>query len=399
MTKEEWKNVPVIHGRSFSKYEASSLGQIRNKKSRYILSTKSIRSCYISNDLCDDEGNSKTMSFHIVVARTFLGEPSSVDLTIDHINRDKLDNRIVNLRWATKQQQMANSDRSNCGAKGQPVIQYSMNMEEIKKWTNIITAANELGINSSNIGQACRGKVRQAGGFKWSYERQNLPGEIWKKHKSINVQVSNMGRIKSPHSHITYGSKSGDGCYLMYGTPAKPVHVIIAESFLSNPGNKPEVNHKDKIGTNNKVENLEWVTSSENKIHSNQTNSNPNRYSTAKAVKQYDLEENFICEYRSTNEAAKRTGCSQPTISRVCLGLSESTKGFVFRYSNKNLINQPVFRYPNKVDFIDKNGNVIDTYESARAAAVDLGISDKSIYKILCGITKETKSGYRFKYH
>ena len=399
MTKEEWKNVPIIHGRSFSKYEVSSSGQIRNKKTRYILSTKSFRSGYISNDLCDDEANSRTMSSHIIVARAFLGEPTSIDLTVDHINRIKTDNRVDNLRWATKQQQTANSDRSNCGAKGQPVIQYSMNMEEIKKWANIITAADELGINSSNIGQACRGKLNHAGKFKWSYERQNLDSEIWKKHNSLNVQVSNMGRIKSPHSHITYGSKSGNSCYLVYGTPAKPVHVIIAEAFLPNPEKKPEVNHKDKNGSNNKVENLEWVTSSENKIHSHRTNSNPNRYSTAKEVEQYDLEGNFIGKYRSLSEAAKQTGCSQPTIFRVCQGLSKSTKGFKFEYSNEESLNKPAVKYPNKVDFVDEEGNVIKTYDSVRTTALDLGISDQSIYKILRGITKETKSGHRFKYH
>ena len=220
--------------------------------------------------------NVKTMRAHIIITRTFHGEPKSADLTVDHINRDRADNRVVNLRWATRKQQSINSDTSKCNTIGQPVVQYTTDMEEIKRWPNIATAAKELGIHGSLISRVCRGKLNQARGFKWVYERQDLDGEIWRDYEPLDIQVSNMGRIKS--SHIIYGSKTGNG-YLVYGKSCKYVHIIVAETFLPNPENKPEVNHKDKVGTNNKLENLVWATRSEQMIHSHQTNSNPNRYS------------------------------------------------------------------------------------------------------------------------
>ena len=176
MDDEVWKDFPIIGGRSFSKYEVSSLGQRRNKKSGIVFSDKPSSSGYVYNKFLDDEGNPKMMRAHVIVVRAFLGEPETTDLTVDHINRDKTDNRLVNLRWATQKQQVANSDQSKCRPKGQPVIQYTVDMKEIKTWLNITSAAKDLGINKSNICQSCKGTVNQAGGFKCVYERQNLDG-------------------------------------------------------------------------------------------------------------------------------------------------------------------------------------------------------------------------------
>jgi len=54
-----------------------------------------------------------------------------------------------------------NSDRSNCKINGQPIIQYTMDMEKIKMWLNIITAANKLESDPSSVTKACNGEKKE----------------------------------------------------------------------------------------------------------------------------------------------------------------------------------------------------------------------------------------------
>lgn len=99
-------------------------------------------------------------------------------------------------------------------------------------------------------------------------------------------QVSDLGRIKSLARSIDHpcGVKNkaerilipivntgGYSCVILSKDAIRAqmrIHRIVAIHFIPNPDNKPVVNHKDGNKSNNKVENLEWATDSENTIHS-----------------------------------------------------------------------------------------------------------------------------------
>lgn len=99
--------------------------------------------------------------------------------------------------------------------------------------------------------------------------------EIWKPWpKNPAYHVSTHGRVKSPRKILKLTAHiSNNGYVRVYVGGGKKnqkqvyVHRMVAETFINNPENKPQVNHIDSNCSNNSVENLEWVTSSENALH------------------------------------------------------------------------------------------------------------------------------------
>lgn len=173
--------------------------------------------------------------------------------------------------------------------------------------------------------------------------------EVWKDVKGFEgyYQISNYGRLKSfkvnKHGQILkLTNKKGD--YLTFVLCGKSkenkstrIHRLVAETFLANPNNLPEVNHIDGNKQNNNVKNLEWVTRKENRLHS-MTVLHPhqndgmiyyNQHIRPKPIIQMDLKGNTISEFESAEMASKQTGVCARNILQVANKTPFNKKGLL----------------------------------------------------------------------
>lgn len=108
------------------------------------------------------------------------------------------------------------------------------------------------------------------------------------------------------------------------------VHRLVAQAFIPNPNNYKEVNHINCDKTNNCVENLEWCSSSYNKIHGFQNK----LYKCEKPIIQMKGCV-VIKEYKSAMECKRQTGYSPQNIGKVALGKRKSAYGYQWKYKEK----------------------------------------------------------------
>ena len=171
--------------------------------------------------------------------------------------------------------------------------------------------------------------------------------------------VSNLGRVKSVLRVLKFKNgkyrlqketilsqfKCGSGylgvtlCSPDGSSHRKLVHRLVAQAFIPNPNNFPQINHKDEDKTNNIVTNLEWCTVKYNnnygtkilRITEKTTNGK-----LSKRVYQYDLSGNFIAEFPSTMEVQRRMGIQNSLIGKCCRGKRKTCHRFIWRYSREN---------------------------------------------------------------
>jgi hypothetical protein len=181
--------------------------------------------------------------------------------------------------------------------------------------------------------------------------------EIWKDIPEYEglYQISNLGNVRSQHFNKMSGQKPGQllkiglmyngylSIQLRMGDTNKRhlVHRLIAESFISNPDNKPVINHINGIKNDNRIENLEWCTQSENVRHAIDTGLRTSAFGPAKGTKPWNTDKLLSEEHKTKLSKAK---LGKPSLKKrkvidtstgiIYDGIQEAADAFGVKYSN-----------------------------------------------------------------
>ena len=263
---EQWKDIP-----SFSNYQASNLGRIRNKTTKRINYGSPNWKKYFRVKIGE-----KSYYTHVLVARAWiLNDGPEHKTTVDHINSVNDDNRVVNLRWATKREQCLNRQMTNNYGLKRRVDQLDIYSKDVlKTFPSLSAAARSIGpkASSSSIMKVCKRIQGTAYGFKWRYTPpRHCPGELWKPISGHpTFQVSSRGRVMTPDKIINdhfYQPKCSEYPVITIEGVAHRRHNLLGDAFIGKVDDTLVYNHKNGDKWNCTLENLEVCTQSENIIH------------------------------------------------------------------------------------------------------------------------------------
>lgn len=180
--------------------------------------------------------------------------------------------------------------------------------------------------------------------------------EIWRVHPEYTgIEVSTFGRVRTLdkmvwNGKVTYLKKgrvlkqrdNGNG-YLRLGfhvngkQVTKLVHRLVAQAFLPNHDNLPQVNHKDCNPSNNCVSNLEWCNNSYNQIYRDKFGIS-NTESRGVPIFAVNLTTLKVSRFRSQHEAGRELGVYQANINNVIRGRYKQTGNFLFVNADDNAV-------------------------------------------------------------
>jgi hypothetical protein len=292
--------------------------------------------------LVNDNGKPIGYYVHILVAKTYLTKTDIMQTQVDHIDGDKLNNDLSNLRFVTGSENIRNAFRNNknmtCGRRSVQKLDNDHNV--LETYESVISAARNNGLHQNDIIRCCRNTDVTAHGYYWAYSQKKekiepKSDEIFKKIDVIkgmyidSYEISSYGRVRNTNTQnfLVQHTSSGYVRFGLYTRDLKRIrchcHKLVAYFFIKKIDDpKMVVNHIDKNKLNNHVSNLEWVTSSENTTHS-----------MGKKVCKINKDTGQILyTYESGTYAANSIGATKAAISRCCNNKSKTSFGFIWKF-------------------------------------------------------------------
>ncbi len=244
--------------------------------------------------------------------------------------------------------------------------------------------------------------------------------EQWKVIEGFEpYEVSTLGRVRSKfHTggeeyRILKPSIHHSG-YILYRLAKnkkyynRTVHILVAKAFIDNPFKKTQVNHIDGNKQNNSVDNLEWVTPSENIQHAFKLNlkTSPNKnkkgieHYASKPVLQYDLKGNLVKKWDCYSDASRYHHISVSAICNCCANRIKSAGGFIWRYYNGEPIRQKIVIERNRksrkiIHQYTLSGDLVKSWDGYKDIEEHSDYNRKLINACCHG---KSKSSYGFKW-
>ena len=190
--------------------------------------------------------------------------------------------------------------------------------------------------------------------------------EIWKPividGQTLEYEISNHGNIRKGDVQPSLNMKDGQEIkYKFYlkdkKSKTKSIHVLVATEFLDNPNNYKCVKHKNGNVHDNRVENLEWISSS-NIIKKTYEDK---RINNGVPIEQYSEDgKEFIKRFNSALDASRELGICEKNFHAVLSGRTMTTGGFHFKYASIQPLNMDGFEKVKNHDgyMIDRTGQI-----------------------------------------
>lgn len=184
-----------------------------------------------------------------------------------------------------------------------------------------------------------------------------MKNEVWKTYPEFPwVEVSPFGDVRTRDRWVPYRGKGKlfikgrilkqqrrNNGYLQVEfsvngkTINRSVHRLVAQTFIPNPDNFPDINHKDCNRTNNNIDNLEWCTASYNQKYREKFGVS-NTEALGHPVFAINLTTLEVSRFLSQNKASIALGASQGNINEVIKGKRKQTKGYWLANSGYNAV-------------------------------------------------------------